>query len=118
MVDWIIQYWVQVVFGLIVSGGGILIKYTAKKYKDRQAKQEDRLKRQEDEQAILKLGVLGLLHDRLFQECKELIKSGEVSENDLENIETLYKSYSSLGGNGTGTELYNRVKKLRLKEDE
>ncbi len=33
------------------------------------------------------------------------------------NIEYLYRGYHALGGNGTGTELYERVKELKLKEE-
>ena len=33
----------------------------------------------------------------------------------LTNIGYLYDSYHALGGNGTGTELYNRAKALPIK---
>lgn len=33
----------------------------------------------------------------------------------LTNIGYLYNSYHALGGNGTGTELYNRAKALPIK---
>ena len=33
------------------------------------------------------------------------------------NLEYLYRSYHALGGNGTGTELYNRAKALPIKND-
>lgn len=33
-------------------------------------------------------------------------------------IEYLYRGYHALGGNGTGTELYERVKELKLKEEQ
>lgn len=118
MTEWILQYWIQVLFGLMVSIGGVLCKLVAKKYKIHQEEQKVRLKSQEDEQAIIKQGVLGLLHNSLFQECKLLLKEGEMTENDFNNIESLYSAYSSLGGNGTGTQLYNRVKKLEFKDNE
>ena len=35
----------------------------------------------------------------------------------MKNVEYLYDSYHDLGGNGTGTELYNRVNSLPIKED-
>ena len=35
----------------------------------------------------------------------------------LKNIEYLYNAYHALGGNGTGTELYQRVQKLPLEEE-
>ena len=35
----------------------------------------------------------------------------------MRNLEYLYRSYHALGGNGTGTELYNRAKGLPIKND-
>ena len=34
----------------------------------------------------------------------------------MKNYEYLYNVYHELGGNGTGTEIYERVKKLKIKE--
>ena len=65
----------------------------------------------------MKSANLALLHDRLYQECTAYILAGEIDVPALKNIEYLYNAYHSLGGNGTGTELYTRVKKLRIKED-
>ena len=54
------------------------------------------------------------MHDRLYQSCTYYIKQGHIDMGGLKNIEYLYKSYHALGGNGTGTELYNRAKALPL----
>ncbi len=60
-------------------------------------------------------GVQSLLRDRLFQTCNYyILKQGFVEMDDMNNIENLYKSYAKLGGNGVGTELYERCKKLPL----
>lgn len=58
--------------------------------------------------------VLALLHDRLYQSCTFYIKQGSIDTGGLKNLEYLYKSYHALGGNGTGTELYNRAKALPI----
>lgn len=42
---------------------------------------------------------------------------GSIDTSGLKNIGYLYKSYHALGGNGTGTELYNRAKALPLCDD-
>lgn len=64
-------------------------------------------------------GVKSLLQDRLFQTCNHYIFSqGFVEIEDLENIESLYVNYKKMGGNGTGTELYERCKKLPLVDAE
>lgn len=63
-------------------------------------------------QTAMEDGILALLHDRLFgiyDSCK--IKKCATVE-DIRNLEYLYKPYHALGGNGTGTEVYDRIKDM------
>lgn len=76
-----------------------------------------RIKMYRKEQAALKEGVLALLHDRLYQGCRYHIHNEAIADDEMKNMEYLYNGYHALGGNGTGTELYERIKKLPLKED-
>lgn len=62
----------------------------------------------------LRIGVRALLHDRLYQGCRYFLKLGTINAAELSNMGRLYESYHQLGGNGTGTELYERVKRLPL----
>lgn len=61
-------------------------------------------------------GVLSILHDRLQQACVYHLKVGHISVDDLENLETMFKSYTRLGGNGTVKKLYERCQELRIVE--
>lgn len=106
MLDWIIRYWVQWLFGLICAA--LLAGYR------RLAK---RVKEQEEERKAIKAGLLDILHDRLYAECSRYIAQGSIDTDGLRNLEYLYRSYHALGGNGTGTELYNRAKALQIKND-
>lgn len=106
MVDFIAKYWLEVGFGVLtacMSGG---FKHISKKMKARK-KEDDAIKE----------GVLALLHDRLYQGCRYHIHEGKIADDEMKNMEYLYRGYHALGGNGTGTELYNRIKKLPLKEE-
>lgn len=102
MLDWIIRYWVQWLFGLI--GAALLAGYR-------------RLVKQEKERKAIKAGLLATLHDRLYTECSRYIAQGSIDTDGLRNMDYLYRSYHALGGNGTGTELYNRAKGLPIKND-
>lgn len=75
-----------------------------------------RIKAQEEERKAVKEGLLAIMHDRLYQSCTYFIKQGYIDTSGLKNLEYLYKSYHALGGNGTGTELYNRAKALPIKD--
>ena len=74
-----------------------------------------RIKEQEQERQAIKTGLLAILHDRLYQACQFYIAQGYVDMAGLKNVEYLYRSYHALGGNGTGTELYSRVKALPIR---
>lgn len=105
MPEWIIKYWVQWLFGLICAA--LLAGYR------RLAK---RVKEQEEERKAIKAGMLAILHDRLYQACTYYMAQGYIDTAGLKNLEYIYRAYHSLGGNGTGTELYNRTKSLPIKD--
>ena len=106
MPEWIVKYWVQWLFGLIAAALGLAYKRLAEK-----------VKAQEDERKAIKAGMLAILHDRLYQACTFYIGQGSIDTAGLKNLEYIYNAYHALGGNGTGTELYNRAKALTIKED-
>ena len=106
MLDWIIKYWVQWLFGLICAA--LLAGYL------RLAKRGNA---QEEERKAFKAGLLASLHDRLYAECSRCLAQGSNDTDAMRNLEYLYRSYHALGGNGTGTELYNRAKALPIRND-
>ena len=103
MLDFILEYWLEFAFTLIVTFLSFLIKRLYSK-----------LKQELNTQKLLKEGMIAILHDRLYQLCTKFIEKGEITVDELENLEYLYKSYNNLGGNGTGTALFNRCKDLKI----
>lgn len=99
MKEFIIEYWLEGVFSMVLSVLAFYIKCIKKKL---------------DEQNAIKNGVIAMLHDRLFQSGMYFITKGEIGLSELRNIEHLYNAYHELGGNGTGTEIYERVKELKI----
>ena len=64
----------------------------------------------------MKEGMVALLHDSLYDKATHYLAVGEISIEEMKNLKIVYNAYSVLGGNGTGTELYNRCTKLHLTE--
>ena len=104
MKEFIIKYWIQAGFGGVVAFVGYIAKKVLSKIKAEQA-----------EQKLIREGLLALLHDRLYQACQHHIGANCITVGDLDNLEYLYESYHDLGGNGTGTELYQRCKALPIR---
>ena len=114
MNDFIKQYWLQTLFTAFVSGLTIAVKHLFNKIKKDREERDLRFEAETKEQQLIKEGVLAILHDRLYQSCQYHIHRGAITIPDLDNLEYLYRSYHDLDGNGTGTELYNRCKRLPI----
>lgn len=113
IIAYVQAHWVAWLFAAITGVFGLGYRILSERIRKHQAEQE----RQRKEQEALKEGVLALLHDRLYQGCRYHIHNKQIDSDELKNMEYLYNGYHALGGNGTGTELYERIKKLPLKED-
>ena len=66
------------------------------------------------EMNAMSFGLLAMLHDKVFQSCMYFINKGEITGEELENLECLYNGYSGLGGNGTCETLFKRVQQLKI----
>ncbi len=104
--NWIAQYWIEALFGVVLSGITLVLRLIYK-----------RVKTQLTESELTKDGTLALLHDRLYHACNVYITQGEITTDDLKNLEYMYESYHALGGNGTCTALYTKCQNLKIKGD-
>ena len=100
------QLLMEIIIPLIVAGLTAGFSFLWKKVKE-----------QKDENDAVKEGVKSLLHDRLYQACTHYVAQGWIDTESLHNLDYLYNAYHKLGGNGTGTNLYNRAKALPLEEE-
>jgi len=62
----------------------------------------------------MRLAMVALMRDRIFQACRYHLKNGQITTNDLEVLNALYDSYHALGGDTIATELVKRVNKLKI----
>ena len=105
MLGYILEYWVEFLFGFSLSVLTASMTWILK-----------RVKRRNEEQDAIKEGVLAILHDRLIQAGRLHIKTGVITLDELQNMEILYCSYHNLGGNGTGTEVFERIRNLPIED--
>lgn len=64
---------------------------------------------------LIKEGVLAILHNKIYTLGKQYIEQEYITLADLKDFEYLYNAYHKLGGNGTGTEIFERVKDLPIR---
>lgn len=98
-----------------------LLAYACKKLLDKVEAQNKEVEKQaaakEKESEVVRQGVIVTLHMRLYELCQDALDRGYITTEQLRNAEEVYNVYHSLGGNGTGTALYNRMQKLPIEND-
>nr|DAU68247.1 MAG TPA: holin protein [Caudoviricetes sp.] len=60
--------------------------------------------------------LLALLHFRLYANAEDCIARGHTTVAEIEDLESLYRAYKSLGGNGTGERLYKHAVELPVRK--
>ena len=95
--EWLVTYWLEVLFGFIVTALTLAYRRLAK-----------RLKRQ----GAVELGIQALLRDRMIQTYNHYSEKGFCPIYARENVEELYKRYHDLGGNGAITSLIAKLRQL------
>lgn len=101
MTEFILHYWIEVLFGIIVAGFGVGYRRLVEKMKAGDRKQE-----------AIEKGIQALLRDRIIKAYNHYLEQGYCPIYGLENVEALYKQYHALGGNGTVTGLIEKLREL------
>lgn len=97
--------WAHACLAPLLSAAVGFLVMAARRLRRRKAARTERRK-------ALEAGVQALLRDRIYGECVRCLQKGFADVDDIRNLESLYRPYHALGGNGTGTELFERVKKM------
>lgn len=99
MGDHALRYWIEVIFGAILTGIGYSYRRLA-----------CRLREQREDQEALRAGTLALLRSEIIRNYDHYIGKGVTPIYAMENLLALYEAYHALGGNGTITKLVDELK--------
>lgn len=100
MIEFIIKYWLEFLFGIVIA----VLGYVIKKLRGLYSKQK-----------AVENGVQALLRNELIRRYREYELKGEMSILDKENIEHMFNEYENLGGNGTVKQMYEELLTLPIK---
>lgn len=135
MLDWIVEYWITFVFGLIVlllttcgkkiwNGIKSFIQTYIKKQCDEQLQvnntsiqsaikdlcEENRKQNQDIKDIHQSLLIIQGVSFKAY--CRQLLRDDhQITLEEFENCQEEYEAYHGLGGNGRGTMLFELVKK-------
>lgn len=108
MEEFVIQYWLAWIFGILCSIMGVWIKILQNKLKKKQITHD----------ALVK-GMKVLLYKELKRSCDIYLDMGYIptdeSDDVLREAEDVYTAYEGVGGNGTGKLKYEKFKDLPVR---
>ena len=130
MLEFILQYWIEFLFGLVVTVSGFIIKRLLKSYKQERAEEKKEFLKEiqkeikseftgrdqkdielQGEIKALKNGLLSIQGRAFKTSCKKLLEEGhEITLEEYEEITKDHDAYNSLGGNHNGDQLYRLVR--------
>ncbi len=108
--EWVIDYGFQT----IITG---VVAYLIAQGKAQRKKAIEQRELDNKQLLATQAGVKALLKDRLISAIHKAKKQGFVYIHELENINSMFKEYSDLGGNGTIKHMMNEVADLPTKTD-
>ena len=101
----------EIIVAVISTGITCFVGYIFNKFKEMQ-------KESAAHEEALRIGLLALCRDRILQGYRYYKRNGGISSQDLETMQKLYSAYHTLGGNGTITAVWSKIKHLPLKDGE
>ena len=131
MLEFVLKYWIEFLFGLVIAVGSFMIKRTLQSYRQERADEKESLldgikaeiraefersNKKENELAeqikVLKAGLLSIQGRTFKSNCRRLLDPDhEISLEEYEEITKDHDAYNSLGGNHNGDQLYMLVRK-------
>lgn len=102
MKEFIQEYWIEVMFGVVTSVMGYGLK---------------RLSIKVNEQEAIKMGVQALLRDRIIESYNRHYERGFCPIYARENIQEMANQYYNLGGNGVVPNLIDKLLALPTEKE-
>lgn len=109
MPEWVIKYWVEWVFGLIIAGLGFAVKHISSKVKAERAAREALELQAKQETEALKAGMKSLLRRQILSDCEAAQAAGWCDSTKKGTIQAMYEAYHGLGGNDVVTSAVRQV---------
>lgn len=100
MIEFIIKYWLQIGFSIIIAGISYL--YSA-------------IKKWNTKQSILEVSTRAHLKHKIIESYHQAIEKDAISIEEYESVVDLHESYKALGGNGTCERIYHDFQNIKIR---
>lgn len=103
MWEFIAKYWLEVLFGCVTAGIGIILRRISK-----------RLEAEKKRNEAIENGVKDILRIQILDTYDKCRQVGVISVARKDAIDSAYRSYHALGGNGTITQVHNEIMTMAI----
>ena len=103
MWEWLVKYWLEVLFGCVTAGVSIALK-----------KISSQLKKEKVRNQAIEDGVRDILRMQILDTYERCTQVGKITVSRKDAIDSAYKSYHALGGNGTITQVHNEIMEMPI----
>lgn len=108
MTQWLAKYWLETIFGLLISGLGVAVKWLHKKSKT-EAQRQDAIEK----------GLQALLRSQMINDYNHYYKDkGFAPIYAKDNFENVWKQYHNLGVNGVMDSIHEEFMSLPTTKEE
>lgn len=105
----VVKFWVEELFTLIIAVFSFVIKSMHKKLKAVKAMADEEKRQREEENKAIKDGMRSLLRRQILIDCENAQGAGHCSARRKETINEMYTAYHGLGGNGVVSSAVRQV---------
>ena len=98
MWEFVAKYWLEFAFGLVTAGIGIILRRISKKLEAERQRNE-----------AIENGVKDILRIQILDTYDKCKQQGQISVARKDAIDSAYRSYHALGGNGTITRVHEEI---------
>ena len=109
MPEWIVKYWVEELFGLVIAVFSFVVKSLHTKLKAVKALADEERRQREEENKAIKDGMKSLLRRQILIDCENAQGAGHCGARRKETINEMYNAYHALGGNGVVSSAVKQV---------
>ena len=102
--EFVAKYWLEFLFGIIATILTGAYGWLAKKFKEEHARNE-----------AIENGVRDMLRLTILDNYEKCKSAGTISVSRKDAIDSAYKSYHALGGNGTITRVHEEIMEMPIK---
>lgn len=100
MIDFIVKYWLQIGFSMIIAGFSYVYSI---------------IKKWNIKQSILEDSTRAHLKHKIIKSYHHAIEKKSISIEEYESVVDLYESYKALGGNGTCERIYHDFQNIKIR---